>query len=244
MPRIGLLALFAAMIAAQTPPAFEVASVKFTSHGRTADGWSRSSVSVPSAGRLAAQNSSLDELIRFAWQLYDYQVVGPPWLNDDSECFDIEAKGPAGSSQAQVRLMLQALLADRFKLAVHRETRTLPVYELVAAKGDPKLPQAREATSPDQRPSTSSQGGSMTMKNVSMEYFAYALSRDLKMPVFDKTGIKGSYDFKLDFDIRDSGEKPSLFSALQQQLGLKLESAKGPVEVLVVDHVEKAPTDN
>jgi uncharacterized protein (TIGR03435 family) len=77
-----------------------------------------------------------------------------------------------------------------------------------------------------------------------MEWFAYQLARDLKMPVFDKTGIKGSYDFKLNFDIHDSGEKPSLFSALQQQLGLKLESAKAPVEVLVVDHIEKAPTDN
>jgi uncharacterized protein (TIGR03435 family) len=243
MLRVGLLAsLLSAMTTAQTQPAFEVASVKFTSHGKTtAEGLSRSSTDIRSPGRFTAENSSLDELIRFAWQLYDYQVVGPPWLNDHSECFDIEAKGPDGSSPAQVRLMLQALLAERFKLAVHRETRRLPLYNLVSAKGGAKL---AATTSPDGGPSTGSMGGSMTMKNVSMERFAYQLSRDLKTPVIDKTGIKGSFDFKLDFDIRDSGEKPSLFSALQQQLGLKLQSAKGPVEILVVDHVEKAPTGN
>jgi uncharacterized protein (TIGR03435 family) len=134
MLRTGLLALLAAVIAAQTPPAFEVASVKSTTHGqRDKDGVSHSSQNIHSPGRFTAENSSLDELIRFAYQLYDYQLVGPRWLNDDSVCFDIEAKGPAGSSQAQVRLMLQALLVERFKLAVHRETRTLPVYELVSA---------------------------------------------------------------------------------------------------------------
>jgi uncharacterized protein (TIGR03435 family) len=243
MLRIGLLALLAAVIVAQTLPSFEVASVKFTTHGRK-DGLSRSSQLIPSPGRFTAENSSLDELIRFAYELKDYQMVGPPWLNDDSECFDIEAKGPAGSSQAQVRLMLQALLAGRFRLMVHRETRTQPVYELVAAKGGPKLRHKEKVSLPYRSPSASSQGGSMILNKASMEWFAYQLSRDLKTPVIDKTGIKGSYDFKIDYDIRDSGEKPSLFSALQQQLGLKLESAKGPVEVLVVDHIEKAPTDN
>jgi len=130
MVRIVLLATLPALSWAQAPPAFEVASVKFTSHGRASDGWSHSSVSIPSPGRFAAQNSSLDELVRYAYELKDYQVIGPAWLNDDSECFDIEAKEAPDSSNKQVRLMLQALLVDRFRLAVHRETRMLPVYEL------------------------------------------------------------------------------------------------------------------
>ena len=98
----------------QPQPAFEVASVKPTQHGRNAEGWSRSSVDIPSPGRLVAENSSLDELIRFAYSLQDYHVSGPVWLNDDSESFDILASAPPDTPKAQIRVMLQNLLMERF----------------------------------------------------------------------------------------------------------------------------------
>jgi uncharacterized protein (TIGR03435 family) len=123
----------------QPQPAFEVASVKPTQHGRNAEGWSRSSVDIPSPGRLVAENSSLDELIRFAYSLQDYQVSGPVWLNDDSESFDILASAPPDTPKAQIRVMLQNLLMERFQLAAHRENKVLPIFELVVGKNGPKL---------------------------------------------------------------------------------------------------------
>jgi uncharacterized protein (TIGR03435 family) len=138
--------------------------------------------------------------------------------------------------------MLQTLLAERFKLAVHRETKMLPVYELVTAKSGSKLRQAetREGSS------ISSGGGKMTVRHVSMPGFATALSRHIGRPVFDKTGIDGAFDFTLEYapDGADSAGRPSIFTALQEQLGLRLEAAKGPVEILVIDRANKVPTDN
>src|SRR5947209_2317895 len=168
-----------------------------------------------SRGLLVAENSSLDELIRFAYQLKDYQISGPSWLNADSECFDVQAKAPVDTSKKQVRLMLQALLEERFKLATHRETRLLASYELLPAKSGAKL---QATTHPDQRATTSSAGGDVKATNVSMTEFAYQLSRFLGRPVLDKTDIKGAFDFAFRYDVHTGGEGPSLFRALQQQL--------------------------
>jgi uncharacterized protein (TIGR03435 family) len=116
-----------------------VASVKPTKHGRNGEGLSISyDPETPSPGSFRVINNSLDELIRWAYRIKRYQIVGPRWLNDDSVSFDIDARMDPSTSRPQVRLMLQALLEDRFKLAFHRETRTFPVYELLGAKG-PKL---------------------------------------------------------------------------------------------------------
>lgn len=235
-----LAALCPAVLLAQAPapPAFEAASVKPTQHGRDANGWSRSSLDLPSPGRLVATNNSLAELIRFAYNVKDYQVSGPVWLNDDTVCFDIAATAP-GASRAQMRAMMQSLLAERFHLAAHRETRELPVFHLVAGKGGPKL---KATTSNRAGPSTQhnggNTGGTVTATNVSMADLALLLSRDLKRPVFDKTGIAGRFDFTVQYS--ESG----LPAAIQDQLGLRVESAKDPVEVLVIDHIERRPTDN
>jgi uncharacterized protein (TIGR03435 family) len=245
MRRNAFLALIAALTVlaqTQTPPAFEVASVKPTQHGRNADGWSRSSVDIPSPDRLVAENSSLDELIRFAYDLKDYQVSGPVWLNDDSESFDIVAKAPPGYSKDQVRVMLQVLLMGRFKLAAHRETKVLPIYELVVGKNGPKL----KGAAPASRKGTSSGGGKLTATKVTMADFAYELSRQLNRPVLDKTEIAGVFDITLRYAREDDGASidPPLFTAIQDTLGLKMEAAKGPIEILVIDHIEKAPTEN
>lgn len=123
-------------------PTFEVASVKPTEHGRNAAGLSVSSdPQATSPGTFTVTNNSLDELIRWAYNVKEYQLSGPNWLNDDSECFDIRAKMPPDTPKDQLRSMMQALLEDRFKLALHRETRTLPIYELHLAKNGAKLDQ-------------------------------------------------------------------------------------------------------
>jgi uncharacterized protein (TIGR03435 family) len=222
--------------------AFEVASVKLTSHGRTADGWSYSDVDIPSPGRLVATNGSLQELIVFAYQVKDYQLSGPDWLNSDAACYDIEAKAPPGTPKNQMRLMLQTLLAERFKLALHRETRMLPVYALVIAKNGQKMHEA----GPDQPAGFNSQGGREKVRinssKASMEDLAFRLSRDLDRPVLDRTGIKGS--FRITLEWAREGDGPSVFSAIQQELGLKLESTKAPIEVLVIEHAERIPTEN
>jgi uncharacterized protein (TIGR03435 family) len=233
---LWLIPLVLTAAQAQTP-AFEVASVRPTQHGRTADGWSRSSAGVPSPGSFVATNSSLNELIRWAYDLREYQVEGPPWLNDDNECFDIQAKAPPSTPAAQMRLMLQTLLGERFRLKAHKETRSVSGLALVAARGGAKLQPARN----DASRSVSWMGRNMSAANLSMEGFANSLSRQLKQVVVDRTGISGSYEIALSYGPDDTG--PSIFTAIQP-LGLRLESAKVPVEVLVIDHIDKAPTEN
>jgi uncharacterized protein (TIGR03435 family) len=221
-------------------PAFEVASVKLTQHGRDANGTSRSSLGNANPGTFVATNASMEECIRWAYDVKEYQISGPDWLNSDPASYDIVAKAPAGASGREMRLMLQTLLAERFKLALHRETRMLPVYELVTGKNGPKL----QAAGPDEKRGISSQGGSVKASGVTMEFFAATLARYIGRPVFDKTGVAGAFDFSFEYSLDGRDEtKPSIFTAVEQ-LGLKLRAAKGPVEVLVIDHAERIPTDN
>lgn len=234
------------MAQAQTPasPAFEVASLRLTQHGRTPDGWSYSDAGIKSPGTFIAVNSSLDELIRWAYNVKDYQVIGPQWRNDDAACYDITAKFPPDTPRAQVRLMLQALLAERLRVVAHRGTRTLAAYELVVARNGPRQLQPSAEGS---KTSTWSRGGDVTATHVSMAEWAYQLARYTQQPVFDKTLITGYFDFKLNYSPRlgeETDTHPSLFVALQEQLGLKLEPAKVPVEVVVVDRAERIPTEN
>jgi len=191
---------------------------------------------------------------------------GPAWLG--SVRFDIEAKEDAltlaemkglgrDERQARQQKMFQELLADRFKLLVHWETREMPVYELVAAKGGSKLTASKE---PAGSTGINSGSASMSIKGISMEGCAQALTRvlaeELGRVVVDKTGIEGRFDMELKWTPEDgasggpngNGEAqdaqgPSIFTALQEQLGLKLESAKRPVQALVIDHVEM-PSEN
>ncbi len=191
-------------------------------------------------------------LIMDAYQLTeDIQISGgPPWMSADSVRFDIAAIAPGdgATSQENLRLMLQALLADRFQLKVHRVTQEIPVYALVVAKNGPKL----KESAPAEESSVTASGGrtaQITMANVSTERLAIQLSGGLDRPVVDKTGLKGHYDVKLNWIPEFAGPPPpgsdgvNIFTAVQEQLGLKLEPQKAPIEILVIDHVER-PSEN
>jgi uncharacterized protein (TIGR03435 family) len=223
----GILMLAAGWAQAPAPAEFEVASVKLTQHGRTVDGSSHSTVGNTDQGSFSASNACLQML--------------PDWLKSDDARYDISAKAPAGASSRQMPEMLKALLAERFKVALHRETRTLPIYALVTAKGGPKLHEAPA----DGHSSTNSRGGHITAQHVSMVDLGDSLSRQLGRAVIDQTGLKGAFDFTLEYAADDADtSRPSIFTALQEQLGLRLEATKGPVEVLVIDRAERVPTEN
>jgi uncharacterized protein (TIGR03435 family) len=234
-------------------PVFEVASVK--PHNADIRG---NSVDL-SVERFTATNIPLGGLILMAYNVTVRQISGQDqWL---SERYDIAAKAEHPVSRDQMRRMLQALLAERFKLVVHWETREVPLYALVVGKRGPKLHHSDPSQgdvinplTPTGAGGTELKSGHLVFKNESMSDFAWALSRMVATGdrvVLDNTGLSGTYDFELIFEpprrpsvaeapgTATSIEAPSIFDAVQEQLGLKLESKKGPVEFLIVDHVEK-----
>jgi uncharacterized protein (TIGR03435 family) len=289
-------------------------------------------------GRITYNNVSLQDLMTTAYGVKRSQISSEPaWL--DTERFDITAKVRPGASKEEAKVMLQNLLADRFKLVIHRETREMPMYALVVGKSGPKLkespPDTAAAPAPpdgdhDAPPPPPMMGGRgpmqmgkdgcpegppdvgnrprnfmmitpfgacMIASNQTMSDLADVLSNDFDRPVTDLTGLKGKYDFHLRFDPSSLGGRmggmmkmgpppggmvaggaagpgggmatasgqgrgdtvgmgpatqtmdpqempPTIFAALQEQLGLRLEPKKGPAALLVIDHVEKAPTEN
>jgi uncharacterized protein (TIGR03435 family) len=230
-------------------PAFEVASVKPAPPqpaGRVS-----TRISIDEA-RVILANVTLNEVIGEAYKVQQSQIVGPASLG--SWRFDIAAKIPDGVPEHQVPQMLQTLLADRFKLALHRESRVLPVYALTVGKNGSKLKATESATGIS---SDTNRGGIQVNARVSIPSFAEFLSIQLGRPVIDRTGLTGTFDIRVNWApdpvaqpatpgkeaAPDSAADPSVFSALQDQLGLKLEATRGPVEILVIDHVEE-PTDN
>jgi uncharacterized protein (TIGR03435 family) len=282
---IAVLACVAAF--AQSAPArmeFEVASVK-ASPPLTPN--SAPNVGVHVDGALVNfRFLSLQDYIIGAYNIKKHQIVGAPdWLS--TERFDISGKVPPGIPQDQLlekrREMLQMLLEDRFKFKFHRETRDLPVYALVVTKSGSKLtpaPVDADATAPGKpvdvtvnagRGGTTVNlpGGASIMygflvleaKKVTMQQLVDNLARFVDRPVIDDTGLKGGYDFKLDFSLeemkslmRTSGSDPNMLAGVPEQgtsimsslqsLGLKLEARKAPMEVFVVDRLEKTPTEN
>ncbi len=246
MKTVATFIALATLMSAQTPEggpliAFEVASVKpSTTTGSF-------SVNFPPGGRFSGRNLTVWNLMRMAYHLQDYQIQGAPaWA--DSSGYDIEARAAAGQGEPpreEMLKMIQALLAERFHLAMHRETRQLPVYDLVVGKVGPKLKPADSSASSD----GTVRMGQLATQKMSMALLTSILAFDVKKPVNDKTGLKGDYAFTLEWTTglgeEDAGQatRPSLFTAVQEQLGLKLESVKGPVEVVVIDMVEK-PTEN
>jgi uncharacterized protein (TIGR03435 family) len=235
---------------AQPSPAFEVASIKL-SHSRSAE----SNVdSTP--GRLTATNITVRELIRLAYGVKDYQVErAPGWVG--GERYDIAAKGAGrkttGNDEEQSQV--SALLADRFQLTAHRETKQMQVYLLVVARNGPKMTLHNDGTGAKTRRGC----GHLAGTRVTMDVLAAVLSKQFERDVLNRTGLPGKYDFQLDW-MPDSGPcpaadgqvaaaaagasgLPSIHSAVQEQLGLRLESARGPVDILVIDLVER-PTGN
>lgn len=193
-------------------------------------------------------------LIRSAYGvLMEGQVLGlPGWAK--TEPIAVEAKMDADTTRAlrklppmeqwkQMQMMLQAMLAERFALKAHRETNDLPIYELTVAKGGLKMKQ----TAPDTTGGNANySSGKVTAHMISIESLAANLSFAVGRVVVNKTGLEGGYDFTLDYapDGADpSDTRPSIFTALEEQLGLKLEPARGPVDVIVIDHIER-PTPN
>jgi uncharacterized protein (TIGR03435 family) len=230
--------------ATQMPVEFEVATIKPSppqEQGHTATRMS----SDTDTGKLNYTNVNLKEVIGKAYKVQQYQITGPGWI--ETERFDIVARFPPHSAAGQLPLMLQSLLADRFKLALRRETKELPLYALVVAKGGPKFKNSESETGIS---SNSSRTHWHVTGKTPMRQFADFLSDEVDRPVVDQTGLAASYDITLDWApddtpvANDGATGPSLFTALQEQLGLKLNPTKGPVDLLVVDRVERAPSEN
>lgn len=216
-------------------PRFEVASVKPSS----ADPRSGDSGVATGHGRVTARNVTLKRCIIGAYGLGPNLILGgPDWL--DSDRFEIVAKSErAEDGDKELMAMLRTLLAERFKLSVHREIKTMPALVLEVAKNGPKLEKAVDG------PATTNNGrGLIDAKNITMSRFAEVLSRQTDLPVVDRTGLPGAFNLKLEW-ARDSAKTdgPSIFAALQEQLGLRLESRKIPIEILVIDHAER-PSEN
>jgi uncharacterized protein (TIGR03435 family) len=220
------------------PPAFEVASVKPT--GRppesSSNGWTVSN------GSFTAHAAWVRGMIAFAHGVHAAQVHGGPgWV--DTEQYDVIAKAESrDASLDQMKAMLQTLLADRFKLVVHREAKEMPVYTLVVGKNGLKMQEAKEG---EKTLANRVGPGHLVFTRTNMLGLIITLSNTLGNPVIDKTGLTGFYDFKLDWTDplwQRSGNDslPDLFGAVQDQLGLKLDAGKGPAEVLVIDHIERA----
>jgi uncharacterized protein (TIGR03435 family) len=219
-------------------PEFEVASIRPCPRGG-----GLFSISPYGTSRFTVTNATMELLISLAFGVSDKQILGAPsWLS--SECFDVTAKAEDNVSLTyeQVKPRLQQLLVQRFKLAIHRETKDLQGYALVVAKGGPKL---KEST-PGAEPQGSILRGAVRNPSASMEHLASMLARPVGHPVVDKTGIKGSYDILLKYAPEGDATSslPSIFTALQEQLGLKLETRKVPVEMLTIDHIERVPAEN
>ena len=227
-----LLAISVCCIA-QIPKEFEVASVKPQAPGDT-----RGSIG-PSPGAFIANGIPLKILIEIAYRVKDYQISGgPDWIETDH--WDVSAKARAGfiPTGQQMQPMLQALLADRFRLKLHRETRELPAFALVVGRGGPKL---TASTFTDSRISIGH--GIFTGQKIDMAGLADALARESDRTIVDQTGLNGEYDITLKWSPDAADPDPAavpLVTAIQQQLGLRLEATKAPVEILVIDSVQKA----
>jgi uncharacterized protein (TIGR03435 family) len=265
-------------------PSFEVASIKLQRGDRPGG-----SMWLP--GRFRFENAPVIFLIaRVAYDVRDFQISGgPSWIK--SEMYTIDAKESDSLAEEMQKLpfekrleigglLVQSLLADRFKLKIHHETRMLPVYALVVAKNGPKLHEAKPGDTyphgmrgPDGRTgagdigeqSISERERAILGQGITIAPLLPYLSRELERPVLDQTGLKGKYDISLKWNPEQSragmaqgpeeakpgtasapppeSSVPSIFTAIQEQLGLKLESTKGPVDIVVIDHIER-PSEN
>jgi uncharacterized protein (TIGR03435 family) len=261
-----------------TSPVYEVASIKPNKSGDN-----RSRIMFSPDG-LSATGGTLQMLIMSAYEISPHQISGAPsWL--DSERYDIEAKMDSSTADELRKMsederkvarqhMLQALLADRLKLTIHRESKELPVYVLVVAKDGPKFQEAKPGDTysngvkgPDGHAGAGMMfggNGTLTGQGVPLVNLVRFLTRVLGRSVIDKTGLTSKYDFTLKWTEErqapmfkgtegsqpgtggisaPESSGPSIFTAVQEQLGLKLESGKGPVDILIIDHVEK-PSEN
>lgn len=194
-------------------------------------------------GLLTMRDVNVDTCIKFAYGVQNSQIAGPGWMDSGDLHFDIQARTGAGTTTDQMRDMMKTLLAERFGLKFHHETREITAFAMTAPKGAAKLHESAPGTQP-YRENTAI---STIAKALTMREFADFLSQPLHMPVIDQTGLSARYDFTLDFTaylphdgsaVIDNGNG-IVISALQGELGLKMESKKLPIDVMVVDHIEQ-----
>ncbi len=260
---------------ATTPLTFEVASIK-----PTAETGFRTGIQMQPGGGLRVNGATLKMLLTVAYDVREFQIVGgPSWISSDR--YDILAKTSGAGSETQtndprqitdaqmktvreqMQQRLQALLAERCQLVIHRETKEQSVYALLVGKNGPKI-QPVETKAGGSPPRMMMGRGMVNGQGVELQMLVTVLSNQLGRPVLDRTGLTGRYDIKLQWT-PDPGQSltplggapppgaqappppdpngPSIFTAIQEQLGLRLESQKGPVEMIVIDRVEK-PSEN
>jgi uncharacterized protein (TIGR03435 family) len=255
---LALLGLAAAGALAQRLE-FEVVSVKQNTNNGQSD-WSPRR----SGDLVTMHNTQPGTMIGYAYHITaSYQLAGfVQFTPDEANWYDVDARIGRDASDDEVRRMFQSLLADRFKLKIHRETRELPVYELTIAKGQPRLEssgagpmnltiEGKHLTVKPGECSTSmwNDGSHIICHGAAMERIVAEVSGGLYAPVVDRTGLTGTYDLHVRYMPEgrklkiDAEAGPSLQQAFPDETGIKLEKGKGPVEVLVIDHVEK-PTGN
>lgn len=228
--------------AAWAQPAFEAASLKPNKSPEFDASFNTRSDNVD------AKNMPLRELLVEAFQIKEYQLVGPEWLS--SERFDLVAKAPLGTGEDEKLMpLLRTLLTQRFHLQTHREKRQLPCFALVVAKDGLKIHEVGAGPG-GLNQTTNENGGELKAQKSTFESVAEFLSREVERPVIDATGLKGSYDFTLKFSKENANRLagldtyPILSLALQEQLGLRLEKRTAPVDVVVIDHAERVPVEN
>jgi uncharacterized protein (TIGR03435 family) len=232
--------------AAAGPTHFDVASVKRAPPPK-GDGINSSMQLAP--GRVVMNNVSLKKLLYEAYQVKDYQITGPDWIG--TEIYDITATIPNGATRDDVLVMMQNLIAERFKVTLHRGPKEMAVYALVVDKTGSKMTEVEFG-----RGSTSLSNGKLEGVAIPIRNLVEVLSRQMSRPVLDMTGLKGFYSFTLTYSpdeapaaptadaVPESSVGPSLMRALQDQLGLRLEARRSPVDMLIVDHAERVPVEN
>lgn len=241
----GILLLAPLALSAQSPnprPTFDVATVKL-------DPACTPKSNRASADQLISTNQTLKQLVVLAYSVQPYQVSSPAWM--ESVCFDITAKYPPDTKYRDRWLMLRTLLEDRFHLAVHHESKEMSGYALIVAKGGVKL----KPSEPGEGTTTGGDQGriwTFRARKIPMSALAYELADSMGSVVVDMTGLDGVYDFQLRWasdDMSstaggDANTAPSIFTALQDTLGLTLQRQKVPVDTIVVDHIDRTPTEN
>lgn len=236
---MGLFLLAITSVLGQTP-SFDVASLKPVE--LTGADTYNANLGSARNGVVTLTNATLSDCLRYAFAITnDAQIAGPEWMRDKSIRFDIQGKAAPEAPLPRLREMLQTLLIERFRLELHREPRTLSYLAMTPAKTGPKL---RDAVDGSDGSKNHNWLNSIISNRMAMPTLATLLSRFTRETVIDMTGITGSYEISLEWSRDDDGEKPSLYAAIQQQLGLKLEQRKGPIEVLVIDRAEKVPLGN
>jgi len=242
--------LFAAAAFGQGP-AFEVASVRASESGGERRG-PREAIQVSPDG-VIMRNVSMRSCVRWAYHVLEFQVNGPDWIG--SQRYNITAKATGEVPEEQLRLMMQTLLADRFKMATHRQTREMQAYLLEVGKNGPKFKESATAGEPDIQPDP--QRMSVVAQRTPVAHLVDLLANVLRAPVIDQTGLTSKYDVSIDVakyvaDFRGPGAERDvppdpiaiIMRGLQEELGLKLEAKKMPIDLVIIDHAEKVPSEN